>query len=145
MPLLTRPAFGPKLSIGLILGGALLDVWVLVWRYTLADTPLNETQRFWYLGLLLTGVTFLIVGLFLGHIGRAARRAELPPDDAQRQEAAIQQTAASNQAQTPVHGVMTAPPPGAVISPPVVAAAAPVPPAPGAPVAMSPPVMTSSR
>jgi hypothetical protein len=127
MALLTQPAFGPKLSIGLILGGALLDIWTLVWRYTLAGDPLTEGQRFWYLGLLLTGITLLVVGLFLGQIGRAARKAELPPPEAQTQEAAIQQTAAANPAPA-VNGQLMAPPPGTVVTP--AAAGMPMPAAP---------------
>src|SRR5947207_3635954 len=79
MPILSQPAFGPKLSIGFITGGALVDVWALVWRYTLAPEILNPVQRFWFSGLLLTGLTFVVIGAFLGSIGRAARKAELPP------------------------------------------------------------------
>src|SRR4051812_1551108 len=81
MPILSQPAFGPKLSIAFITGGALIDVWDLVWFYTLAHHPLEPTQQFMFWGLLLTGVTFLIIGAFLGSIGRAARAAELPPTD----------------------------------------------------------------
>ena len=41
MPILTQPAFGPKLSIGFITGGTLLDVWILVWRFTIAAPELT--------------------------------------------------------------------------------------------------------
>ncbi len=95
MPLLTQPAFGPKLSIGFITGGALLDVWMLVWRATLARSPLTAEGSFWFWGLLLTGLTLILIGAFLGSIGRAARRAELPPDEATPAEANIQTTAAA--------------------------------------------------
>lgn len=96
MAMLSEPSFGPKLSIGLIILGALMDVWTLVWRFTLAPEPLEPSARFWYLGFLLTGLTFLFVGFFLGQIGRAARKAELPPAEYAPAEAAIQQTAAAN-------------------------------------------------
>ena len=97
MPILTQPAFGPKLSIAFITGGALVDVWTLVWRYTVAPAELPPTQKFWFYGLLLTGLTFLIIGAMLGTIGRAARKAELPPtDDTTRQEANIQANAAAH-------------------------------------------------
>lgn len=96
MAILSEPSFGPKLSIGLIIAGALLDVWTLVWRFTLAGDSLTPSARFWYLGFLLTGFTFLIVGIFLGQIGRAARKAELPPAEMVEAEAKIQQTAAAN-------------------------------------------------
>ena len=96
MPILSQPAFGPKLSIGFITGGALVDVWTLVWRYTIAPDVLSPTQRFWFLGLLLTGLTFIIIGAFLGSIGRAARKAELPPTpETTHAEAVIQNTAAA--------------------------------------------------
>lgn len=79
MPILTQPAFGPKLSIGFITGGAVLDVWCLVWRFTIAEAGLTSMQKFWFYGFLFTGATFIGVGLLLGNIGRAARKAELPP------------------------------------------------------------------
>ena len=96
MPILSQPAFGPKLAIGFITGGALIDAWTLVWRYTLAPDVLNSVQQFWFYGLLLTGLTFLVIGAFLGSIGRAARKAELPPTpETTRAEANIQGTAAA--------------------------------------------------
>ncbi|HJZ56779.1 MAG TPA: hypothetical protein VKE74_17560, partial [Gemmataceae bacterium] len=96
MPILSQPAFGPKLSIGFITGGALIDVWTLVWRYTIAPDVLSPSQQFWFWGLLLSGVTFLVIGAFLGSIGRAARKAELPPAEALPAEANIQANAAAN-------------------------------------------------
>jgi len=79
MPILTQPSFGPKLSIGFITGGILLDVWALVWRFTLAAPELTAREKFWFYGFLLTGLTFVGIGMLLGEIGRAARKAELPP------------------------------------------------------------------
>ena len=96
MPILSQPAFGLKLSIGFITGGALIDVWTLVWRYTIAPDVLSPSQRFWFLGLLLSGLTFIVIGAFLGSIGRAARKAELPPTpETTAAEANIQGTAAA--------------------------------------------------
>jgi hypothetical protein len=124
MPILSQPAFGPKLSIAFITGGALIDVWVLVWRYTIAPAELTPPQKFMFWGLLLTGATFLLIGFFLGSIGRAARAAELPPtDETTRQEAAVQANAAANPALAPamvapgVAGVAAAPmmPPAGVV------------------------------
>lgn len=96
MAMLSQPAFGPKLSIGLILAGTLIDVWTLVWRFTLGGEELTPFGRFFFYGTLLTGVTFLLVGFFLGHIGRAARKAEIPPAEVTATEAAIEQTAAAH-------------------------------------------------
>ncbi|MDB5308345.1 MAG: hypothetical protein JWO38_2547 [Gemmataceae bacterium] len=128
MPILTQPAFGPKLSIGFITGGTLLDVWILVWRYTIASPDLSPVQRFWFMGLLLTGLTFIVIGVFLGHIGRAARQAELPPtDDSTRAEENIQAHAATNPnpavaatGLTPGNAVVAAPavPPAGVVQVP---------------------------
>jgi hypothetical protein len=137
MAMLSQPAFGPKLSIGLIIVGALMDVWALVWRFTLAPEPLTPTARFWYFGFLLTGFTFLLVGFFLGQIGRAARNAELPPPEATAAEAAIQQTGAANP--PPVAPAM----PGAIPNG-VVANQLPTTPA-AAPVANARPVVINGR
>lgn len=124
MPILSQPAFGPKLSIAFITGGSLIDVWVLVWRYTVAPPELSAWQSFAFWGLLLTGATFLLIGFFLGSIGRAARAAELPPtDETTRAEAAVQAQAAANPMVAPamvapgVTGVAPAPmmPPAGVV------------------------------
>ncbi len=101
MPILSHPAFGPRASLIYITVGTLLDVWVAVWYFAFARTgsePLSSTTQFWLLGLFLTGLTLLVIGLLLGQIGRAARKAELPPTEALAAEARIQQTAAANPA-----------------------------------------------
>jgi len=95
MPILTQPAFGPKVALAYVTSGMLIDVWTLVWYFT-RDYELSRTQQFWVIGLVLTGLTFILLGLLLGPLGRQARRAELPPVDATRAEAAIQQTAAAH-------------------------------------------------
>lgn len=96
MPILTQPAFGPKLSIGFITGGAILDVWCLVWRFTIPAAGLTPMQNFWFYGFLLTGTTFIAIGLLLGNIGRAARKAELPPtEETVRAEEHVQAVQAS--------------------------------------------------
>ena len=95
MPILTQPAFGPKVALAYVTSGMLIDVWTLVWYFT-RDYELNRTQQFWVVGLVLTGLTFILLGLMLGPLGRQARRAELPPADATPAEATIQQTAAAH-------------------------------------------------
>jgi len=95
MPMLTQPAFGPRVALAYVTGGALIDVWTVVWYYT-RDHQLSNTQWFWVAGFFLTGLTFVILGLVLGPLGRAARRAELPPPEATLAEARIQGTAAAN-------------------------------------------------
>lgn len=124
MPMLTYPTFGPKTALIYITVGALIDVWTLVWYFT-RERPLTGTQQFWVIGLVLTGLTFLVLGLLLGQIGRAARRAEMPPPEVEREEAEIQKTAAANQQQ-----VVQAPAAAPVAAAPPVAPAAASPPAP---------------
>jgi hypothetical protein len=135
MPILTQPAFGPKLSIGFITGGCLIDVWCLVWRFTIAGSELTPMQRFWFYGFLLTGATFIGIGMFLGSIGRAARKAEMPPTtETVRAEENVQAAAAAN-----VNPAMVAPMAGAPVAmvPGAPVATMPVPAMPAAPARFS--------
>ena len=126
MPMLSTPAFGPRTALSYVTGGTLLCVWTLVWYFT-RDTELTRTQWFWLTGLFLSGVTFVLLGLLLGPLGRSARQAELPPVEAIHAEAAIQQTAAAH--------------PAAVVAAPGTTAAPGVVPAPTvAPAGLAPPV-----
>jgi hypothetical protein len=98
MPLLSKPAFGPRTSIVYITVGALIDVWTTVWYFTYARDDHGAISRdtwFWLIGLFLTGLTLIVIGVLIGEIGRKARKAELPPPEAEGQEATIQQTAAA--------------------------------------------------
>jgi hypothetical protein len=128
MPILTQPAFGPKVALAYVTVGSLIDVWTLVWYFT-RDYELSRMQQFWVVGLVLTGLTFVLLGLLLGPLGRSARRAELPPPEETRAEASIQKTAAANPnpvvTTTPgapvapaVPAAPAAPPPGTVVQPP---------------------------
>ena len=134
MPMLSHPAFGPRTALAYVTGGTLLCVWTTVW-YLTREYELTRSQWFWVAGLFLSGVTFIFLGMLLGPLGRAARQAELPPAEAVRAEAAIQQTAAAN--------------PPAVIAPPgvpgvpVAQPGVPVAPAPTAPGQPVPPVQVS--
>ena len=99
MPLLSKPAFGPRTAIIYITIGSLIDVWTAVWYFDLCPQRPRHHQRdtwFWLAGLFLTGLTLIVIGILLGEIGRSARKAEMPPADAQDQEATIQETAAAN-------------------------------------------------
>jgi hypothetical protein len=97
MPLLSQPGFGPRTAIIYITVGTLIDVWTTVWYFARdPNGEMTQNTRFWLLGLFLTGLTLVLIGFFLGHIGRSARKAELPPKDAQADETAIQKTAAAN-------------------------------------------------
>ncbi|WP_439631292.1 hypothetical protein [Gemmata sp.] len=128
MPILTQPSFGPRTALMYVTGGTLLDVWTLVWYFT-RDHELTRSEQFWVVGLCLTGLTFVVLGLLLGPLGRSARQAEMPPAEAMPAEAAIQQTAAANPpavaAGVAAHGAavpgapaMAAPPAGVIPPPP---------------------------
>jgi uncharacterized membrane protein YbhN (UPF0104 family) len=119
MPILSRPEFGPRTALIYVTVGALIDVWTAVWYYT-HDTGGSQTTRFWLLGLFLTGLTLVILGLLLGRLGRAARQAELPPHNAMHAETEIQKAAAGNA--TPNNA---APPVPAAVPQPVVFASQP--------------------
>ena len=97
MPMLSQPSFGPRTALAYVTGGALIDVWTLVWYFT-RESELTPTGQFWLVGLGLTGLTLVTLGLLLGRLGRAARQAELPPASAMKAEARIQETAAANPA-----------------------------------------------
>jgi hypothetical protein len=95
MPILSHPAFGPRASLVYITLGSLIDIWVGVWYFVFArnDPEMSAVTAFWLIGLFLTGLLLLVIGLLLGRIGQAARRAELPPPEALPAEAAVQQAA----------------------------------------------------
>lgn len=131
MPILTQPAFGPKVALAYVTVGALIDVWTGVWFFT-RESELTRSQQFWVVGLALTGLTLIVLGLLLGPLGRSARKAELPPEPETRAEAAIQQTAAAAAQPAAVAPVPAAP---VMASPPV---AVPSPAAPVAPPAPPP-------
>jgi len=115
MPILSHPAFGPRTSIIYITAGALIDVWTVVWYLAFGrGTPggINDSTQFWLWGFFLTGLTLLVVGVLLGRIGQAARKAEMPPAEALAAEAQIQTTAAANPQQVvaqPAHAVVPTP------------------------------------
>jgi len=98
MPLLSKPSFAPRTALIYITVGALLDVWTVVWYFWFARDQQGYISRdtwFWLSGLFLSGLVLMLIGFYLGRIGRAARKAETPPSDVEADEAAIQQTAAA--------------------------------------------------
>jgi RsiW-degrading membrane proteinase PrsW (M82 family) len=83
MTILTRPSFGPRTALIYVTVGMLINVWTLVWYFT-HENYRSATTHFWVIGLVLTGLTLVILGLLLGRLGQAARAAELPPAEAVR-------------------------------------------------------------
>ena len=93
MPILSRPEFGPRTALIYVTVGMLIDVWTIVWYFT-HENSRTSTTHFWVIGLVLTGLTLVSLGLLLGRLGRAARQAELPPANAIHAETEIQKAAA---------------------------------------------------
>jgi hypothetical protein len=98
MPILSHPAFGPRTALTYITAGTLLCVWTAVWYFifTQSKEVVQRIEWFLLIGLFLTGLTLVVIGLLLGPIGQAARRAELPPPEAVDHETQVQRTAAAN-------------------------------------------------
>jgi len=74
--------------------GTLIDIWTIVWL--VYNPPETNNGNFWIVGFLMTGLALLVIGLFLGQIGRAARSAELPPHEVTPAAAQAEQLAAAH-------------------------------------------------
>jgi hypothetical protein len=121
MPILSQPSFGPRTALTYVTIGSLIDVWTGAWYFAFRDpsTPMSHTSSFWLVGLFLTGLTLIVLGLLLGPLGRSARKVELPPQEATSTEARIQQTAAATPRTVVPNGA--GPAPAQVVKPPGVA------------------------
>lgn len=96
MPILSRPSSAARTSVLYITIGSLTTVWSSIWFWYLREhPPASDIQHYYCLGMLLTGLTVLVIGLALGQIGRAARHAELPPPEVTAIEAQVEQNAAA--------------------------------------------------
>ena len=49
-------------------------------RLPVNNPPATPTAYYWCTGFLVTGLTLVCIGLALGRIGHAAKRADLPPN-----------------------------------------------------------------
>ena|SRR5581483_2230869 len=64
-----------------ITAGALIVIWTGVWYLYLHNNPPDTSSvYYWCGGLLLTGLTLMVIGFGLGRIGRAARHADMPAE-----------------------------------------------------------------
>lgn len=96
MPILSKPANAAYLAITYITIGALLDVWTLVWYCYLHNGGYDGPAYYVCIGFALTGLILMMIGFGLGHIGRAARNAELPPREVTAASESAEQTAAAH-------------------------------------------------
>ena len=75
-----------RMSILYITVGAIIDVWTAAYYFLImrpeASAHPDGSQNsswFWIAGFFFTGLALLIIGIFLGQIGRAAGKAEVAP------------------------------------------------------------------
>lgn len=114
MAILTKPSFAPSTAIIYITAGALLDVWTAVYYFVFMHDGDFETRKivtFWLAGFFLTGLTLMVIGFGLGRIGRAARQAELPPEEVTPQAAQAEMSAAKVPAVVPTAALLNPPAP----------------------------------
>jgi hypothetical protein len=128
MSILTTPSGAFPISLIYITVGALIDIWTVV--AMIYYPPETDWGKFMVVGSFITGLALLIIGLFLGHIGRAARNAELPPTEVTTAVSSAEQTAAAN---PPAVVAPTATNQAGVVVPPAPQAGTPVLPTTGTP------------
>ena len=125
MPIMTKPSVETGISIGFITGGTLTAIWSGIWYSYLRNHAPDDSG--WYYvctGLFLSGLVLVLIGVTIGHIGRAARRAEIPPAEVTQAVANVDQNAAARAPMVaPVNPAQQAVAPGQVVPP--VAAPAP--------------------
>jgi hypothetical protein len=106
----TKGSAAARMAVLYITIGVLLMVWSGIWwTYMARHPPTGDGIWFLCFGCLLSGAAFTMIGFIMGHVGRAAREADLPP----------------TVSATPVPGQVQPVPGQIVVPPPVVAPAAP--------------------
>ena len=81
MPLSTQPSPATRTALTYITIGSLLVVWSGLWFWYLWHNPADASLPYYLCtGLMLTGITLVVIGLGLGQIGWSARHADLPPE-----------------------------------------------------------------
>jgi hypothetical protein len=96
MPLLSKPSSAARTALVYITLGSLIIVWTgISYLYLFRYPPEREYIWYWCHGFMLTGIVLLVIGLALGRIGRAARHAELPPQEVTPAEANIDKNMAA--------------------------------------------------
>jgi hypothetical protein len=97
MAIMTKGSSAARTALIYVTVGALTLVWTAVyffykWNHT---GPADNSAYYWCAGFLATGLTLLLIGFFLGRIGRSARHAELPPKEVTPAVANAEQNAAA--------------------------------------------------
>lgn len=79
MPILNKLSGAFPTALIYITLGTLFTIWTLVtWAF---NPPDSRDGYYWIVGFLLTGLALLLIGLFLGQIGRVTQQAGLPPKE----------------------------------------------------------------
>ncbi len=81
MQVLTKPTAAPGTSLAYLTIGAVMAV-LAGTSYFFFNGAGNPVGNYVRASFLILGIVLMLIGLFVGHIGRAARKAELPPTDA---------------------------------------------------------------
>lgn len=96
MSIMSQPSVEAKVSLSFITGGMLIGVWSAIWYVYLRNHPPEGTGVYYICtGCFLSGLVLVFIGVAVGHIGRAARRAELPPAEVTGAVVDVNQEAAS--------------------------------------------------
>jgi len=80
MWLLDQASSAARISLTYITIGAMTVIWTGVWYvYLYNNPPESHGVFYWCGGFLVTGLILILIGFGLGHIGRSAQCADLPP------------------------------------------------------------------
>lgn len=79
MAILTKSSAAPGTALFYITVGSLMTIWSAVWYFAFA--PESRVAIGLCAGLFFSGIAFLVIGFGIGRIARAAKRAELTPED----------------------------------------------------------------
>lgn len=94
MSILSKPSGAFPAALIYITAGTLVVIWTAL--ALILYPPTSDLGHFLLIGTLVSGVAVLMIGLFLGPIGRFARNAELPPKEVTTAVESSDKTAAAN-------------------------------------------------
>jgi hypothetical protein len=81
MQVLSKPSAAPGTSLAYLTIGAIMAV-LAGTSYFFFDGSGNPVGNYIRMSFLILGIVLMVIGLTVGHIGRAARKSELPPPEA---------------------------------------------------------------
>jgi hypothetical protein len=76
----TKGSGAARMAVYYITVGILLVVWSVIWyAYMKKEDVTGDGIYFLCCGCLLSGIAVTVIGFIMGHVGQAARQADLPP------------------------------------------------------------------